>query len=100
MMQHVVTAWVRARLVGVLGFGVLFFVLLSAFTLAGAFFGFDFAGDRVPYPELLDPEEPRPFVCLGEEIPCLDNPSEICCKPDPNVYFQFGTADTTASRPE
>ena len=90
MMQHVVTAWVRARLVGVLGFGVLFTVLLSAFTLAGAFFGFDFAGDREPYPELLNPEERPPFVCLGEEYPCSHDPSGTCCKPDPNAHFWFG----------
>lgn len=61
-MQHAAVTWVRARRGGVLGFGVLIAVFLSAFTLAGAFFGFEFA----------------------------DAPSEICCKP-PDAHFWFGT---------
>ena len=92
MTYHAVTTWVRARLVGVLGFGGLVAVFLSAFTLAGAFFRFEFAGEREPYPALLD-FEPRPFVCLGGEQPCPDDPSELCCKPHPGAHFWLGTAE-------
>lgn len=92
MTYHAAVTWVRARCVGVLGFGVLGAVLLSALTLAGAFFGFEFAVAREPYPDLLD-FEPRPFVCLGEEQPCPDDPSERCCKPPPDAHFWFGTTE-------
>ena len=101
MTYHAAVTWVRARRVGVLGFGVLSAVLLSAFTLAGAFFGFDFAGERTPYQVFQDSDfEPPAYKCLYKEQPCPFDPSEICCIPHPDAYFQFGTADTTASRPE
>lgn len=94
MTYHAAVTWVRAWRVGVLGFGALSVVLLSAFTLAGGFFGFEFAGERTPYQDFLDSAfTPPAYKCLYKEQPCPFDPSESCCIPPPAAYFQFGTAE-------
>lgn len=85
MLPAALTAWVQSRFVGVLGFGCVLVLFLSAFTLTGSFFGFEFARLRPQNSNPFPPEEDRVYPdepCVV--VPYPEKPTEIYCERPPD----------------